>query len=126
MTAQRISDCNVILYTEVHAVKIGGEALYPYSARKSAFLADNLLDYWMGGLDDNAMWTYWCWSEYLIHWLTHPTKDIPQYPLCLAQQKLFSDCPHLCPPRPEPARVLPDLIAATPAPPGGHLILEAR
>ncbi|MCR9066852.1 MAG: hypothetical protein NXI00_22970, partial [Cytophagales bacterium] len=61
ISEEKLIECNLLLYAEVHAVKFGGSLLYPYSARRSGFLTDELLDYWMGGLDDNAVWTVWCW-----------------------------------------------------------------
>lgn len=98
-----------MLYAEVHAVKDGGSLLYPYSARKSGFLTDQLLNYWMGGVDDNAIWTLWCWYDYLMSWLTSSDGSISQYPLCLAQQPLFGDCPDVCSaPRPS---ISPELLS---------------
>eukprot|EP01094_Clydonella_sp_ATCC50884_P029052 TRINITY_DN8947_c0_g1_i1.p1 TRINITY_DN8947_c0_g1~~TRINITY_DN8947_c0_g1_i1.p1 ORF type:complete len:826 (+),score=141.24 TRINITY_DN8947_c0_g1_i1:30-2480(+) len=88
VTSKDISECNTLLYAEVHAVKDGGAALYSYAGDKSTFLTDELLHYFMGGLDDNAVWTYWCWSSYLTQWLLPDGGD--QHPLCLAQQDFSS------------------------------------
>lgn len=50
----------------------------------------------MGGIDDNATWTLWCWYDYLMAWLTASDGSITQHPLCLAQQPLFANGPDIC------------------------------
>lgn len=90
ITEEKLIECNLLLYAEVHAVKEFGTLLYPYAGRKSAFLTDELLNYWIGGVDDNAIWTQTCWYEYLMYWLTADNDSMMDYPLCLAQEPLFS------------------------------------
>ena len=53
-----------------------------------------LLTYFMGGLDDNALWTSWCWLDYLIQWLL--PNDGTYAPLCLVQRTLCSSECGLC------------------------------
>jgi len=57
--------CNAELYAEVMAIKYGGRILYPVFADGAPFMVDFFQDYWLGGLNDMALWTSECWPNVL-------------------------------------------------------------
>ncbi|KAL6065388.1 Glycosylphosphatidylinositol specific phospholipase D1 [Balamuthia mandrillaris] len=61
--------CNLELYAEVHAIKdLVGKLLFPTFAKEAPWMVDQLQDYWMGGVNNNAVWTDICWLN-LMKWL---------------------------------------------------------
>jgi len=61
--------CNDELYIEVQAItKLPSELLYFMYAERSSFLVDNIQNWWLGGIDDMAMWTSYCWN-FVIEWI---------------------------------------------------------
>lgn len=50
------------------AVHYFGASLYPFAANASPFLAEQLNEFFFGGLDDMAYWSKDCWFD-LIKWI---------------------------------------------------------
>ena len=79
------------LYAEVHAVTVGGAILFPHASKSSLFLVDELLNYWIGGIDDNAIWTSTCWSDYLMQWIAPFNSTRTDYPICTVQSPITAN-----------------------------------
>lgn len=76
--------CVAELYTEVQAIsKLASELLLAYYDKVAPFLFEEYQDWWLGGVDSNALWTLYCWNS-TINWLEHgiPSGNPPYcYPL---------------------------------------------
>ncbi len=60
---------HIQISSEVEAIKkLPSQMLYPYFAKKSPFMVEQFQDWWMGGVDDMAVWSTWCWPQ-VINWL---------------------------------------------------------
>ncbi|XP_076462719.1 phosphatidylinositol-glycan-specific phospholipase D-like isoform X2 [Babylonia areolata] len=58
--------CTLELYAERLGEKLAIDKLYPDYAEKSPFLVDQLTDYFLGGLDDMAVWTQNVWRKAVL------------------------------------------------------------
>ncbi|KAK7484042.1 hypothetical protein BaRGS_00024654, partial [Batillaria attramentaria] len=83
-----IVDCTLLLFAERFGEKLAIDKLYPDYAAKSPYLVDQLTDYFLGGLDDMAVWTQNVWRE-AIHMLDKGTDPSPrlQEALYLAEKR---------------------------------------
>ena len=67
--------CNTELYLEVQSMKdlpLGyGLEIF---VKRSPFLFDQYQDWWLGGVNDNAMWSSECWN-YTVNWLEGGSMD---------------------------------------------------
>jgi glycosylphosphatidylinositol phospholipase D len=76
-----IDTCTFELYSEVQAIsKLPSEVLLTYYESKSPFLFDHYQDWWLGGVNDNAMWTSNCWNA-TINWIENGETSNYCYPL---------------------------------------------
>ena len=74
ITPSVIEACNEELYIAVQAVRdLPSELLFPYFADSSPFLVEHFQDWWLGGVEDNSIWTKICWP-YAIDWFSNHSK----------------------------------------------------
>ena len=57
-----------LLFLGRYAEAVAGPLFYANFADRSTFLAEQFNDYYMGGVDDMAVWTSWVWGD-VIHWM---------------------------------------------------------
>ena len=61
--------CVAELYTEVEAIsKLPSETLLAYYDKVAPFLFEEYQDWWLGGVNSNALWTSYCWNQ-TVNWL---------------------------------------------------------
>lgn len=64
-----IKVCTDELFLEIEAIsKLPSEMLVAFFERRAPFLFENFQDWWMGGVEANALWTNYCWNS-TIKWL---------------------------------------------------------
>ncbi|XP_070194975.1 phosphatidylinositol-glycan-specific phospholipase D-like isoform X2 [Littorina saxatilis] len=61
-----IEACTLELFAERFGEKLAIDKLYADYAGKSPYLVDELTDYFLGGLDDMAVWTQNVWQETIL------------------------------------------------------------
>ncbi|KAL8584655.1 hypothetical protein ACOMHN_002384 [Nucella lapillus] len=66
MPKKVIVDCTLEMYAERLGEKLAVDKLYPDYAKKSPYLVDQLTDYFLGGLDDMAVWTQNVWRKSIL------------------------------------------------------------
>jgi predicted LPLAT superfamily acyltransferase len=54
-----IRRCGKLFALATWAIQHFGDLLFPHYAKQAPFLQENYLDFFLGGVDDNAMWTSW-------------------------------------------------------------------
>lgn len=59
---------NTLLFSSVWAVHYFGAPLYPFAAGPSPFLAEQMNEFFSGGIDDMSYWSQDCWRD-LINWI---------------------------------------------------------
>ena len=69
---------NLLLFAEVEAFHYSeydhiATILFMY-AHKSPFLMEELFQFWLGGIEDNAVWTQRCWED-VVRWLENGVDD---------------------------------------------------
>lgn len=66
-----LDSCVIELLAETQSIaKLPSEAILPYFDQMAPFLFAQYQDWWMGGVDSNALWTSFCWDT-TINWLEH-------------------------------------------------------
>ncbi len=68
VTSRFIANANKLMFAATEAETNAGYLLFSIPAGKSTFLIDELQCFFMGGLDDMAVWTLWRWEE-AIGWM---------------------------------------------------------
>ena len=80
VTPEILTTYNYLLFVASHAEKAGGALFFPLFSEPSPFMVEQFHDYFLGGLDDMAIWTAWRWRE-VIDWvengvyLDEPSED---------------------------------------------------
>jgi hypothetical protein len=46
--------------------QLPSQLLYPHFASQAPFLVEQYQDWWLGGVNDMASWTTWCWGPVLL------------------------------------------------------------
>jgi len=70
------------VYAGTVALKEGAFILFPQYASASPFLPDQYEDWFVGGLDDMALWTSYCWP-YFLSWMTNSGPPSVNSDICL-------------------------------------------
>jgi len=74
-----IEECSLKFMAASIGVKYFGDLIYPYYAQKAPFLPENFIEFPVGGVDDNAMWTGWMWNRF-SSWVELGPPNDPPYP----------------------------------------------
>jgi hypothetical protein len=74
--------CIAELYTEVEAIsKLPSETLLAYYDKIAPFLFEEYQDWWLGGVNSNALWVSYCWNQ-TINWLNNGVPKDPNAKYC--------------------------------------------
>lgn len=92
VNASAIEDCSLLFAAASLAVKDAGAADYPDQVKPAPFLAERYADYFLGGIDDMAVWTSFMWNR-MMGWALHgpPSGHLPQADVTPAEVR-FYDC----------------------------------
>jgi hypothetical protein len=63
VNASAIEDCSLLFATGSLAIKDFGALIYPEIIGPAPFLSESFMDYFLGGMDDNAAWSSFMWNR---------------------------------------------------------------
>ena len=85
VNASAIEDCSLLFKLATVAIKDAGAAIYPEQVRPAPFLAEHYNDFFLGGIDDNAVWSGFMWNR-MIGWALNGPPQGPLPPLVSAAE----------------------------------------
>jgi hypothetical protein len=77
VNASAIEECSLLFKVATLAIKDAGVAIYPEQVQPAPFLPEHYNDFFLGGIDDNAVWSGFMWNRMMGWALNGP----PQGPL---------------------------------------------
>lgn len=79
VNASAIDDCLLLFKVATWAMKDVGALAFPEEVQAAPFLPEYYMNYYIGGIDDNAVWSSFMWNR-MLSWARHgpPNGTLPE------------------------------------------------